>query len=154
MVLPYFASSNGSVNLDVLSLSVGSLPPIFYEVLEPWKRYRTVERPWLYDVIGRLVQRRILDHCYPKLTVFTRSGNPSGRYGLGHGFTSLLGAAWLQMARSLDDNVGQNATYCKLPDCGRRITVEPGQPAPDGEGKDADGNWKRTFAEHTKPARI
>lgn len=98
-----------------------------------------MERPWLYGVIGRTVQERIREHCYPKLTIFTLSGNPSGRFGIGYGFYNLLGAVWLQMAWLLDSD---NATYCKLPDCGRVITIEPGQPAPDSEVKDADGRWK------------
>jgi hypothetical protein len=133
------AKREGPVNLDELSLSIGPLPPIFYKVLESWKRYRSVERPWLYGVIGRTVQERIREHCYPKLTIFTRSGNPSGRFGLGYGFYNLLGAVWLQMAWLLDSD---NETRCKLPDCGRVITIEPGQPAPDSEVKDADGRWK------------
>src|SRR5215213_7119942 len=78
--------------------SIGSLPQIVYKVLESWKRYRSVERPWLYGVIGRTVQERIREHCYPKLTIFTRSGNPSGWFGLGYGFYNLLGAVWLQVA--------------------------------------------------------
>jgi hypothetical protein len=108
-------------------------------VLEPWNRHKTVERPWLYGVVGRMVQTRIREHCYPKFTIFTRGGNPSGRFGLGYGFHNLLGGIWLQMAWLLDSD---NATYCKLYDCGRDITIEPGQAAPDSEFKDADGKWK------------
>jgi hypothetical protein len=133
------AKREGPVNLEELSASLGPLPPIFREVLQAWKRHKTVERPWLYGVVGRTVQTRIREHCYPKLSIFTRSGNPSGRFGLGYGFYSLLGAVWLQMAWSLDHD---NTTYCKLPDCGRDITIEPGQPAPDTELKDAAGKWK------------
>src|SRR5215217_7450030 len=109
------AKHEGPINLDELSASVGSLPPIFWEVWEPWKRHRSVERPWLYGVIGRTVQIRIREYCYPKLVIFTRSDYPSGRFGLGYGFNSLLGAIWLLMAQLLDS---QNVTYCRLPDCG------------------------------------
>jgi hypothetical protein len=133
------AKREGPVNLEELTASVGPLPPIFWKVLQPWERYKTVERPWLYGVIGRLVQERIREHCYPKLTIFTRSGNPSGRFGLGYGFNSLLGAIWLQVAWLLDSD---DATRCKLPDCGRLITIEPGQAAPYSEFKDANGKWK------------
>jgi hypothetical protein len=132
----------GPVNLEELSTSLGPLPPVFWEVLESWKRHKTVERPWLYGVIGRTVQKRIREHCYPKLTIFTRGGNPSGRFGLDYGFYNLLGAVWLQMAWLLDENVGENTAYCKLPDCGRLITIEPGQPAPDTEVKGAGDKWK------------
>jgi hypothetical protein len=133
----------GPVNLEELSTSLGPLPPIFREVLESWKRHKTVERPWLYGVIGRTVQKRIREHCYPKLTIFTRDGKPSGRFGLDYyGFYNLLGAVWLHMAWLLDENVGENATYCRLPDCGRLITIEPGQPASDAEFKGAGDKWK------------
>jgi hypothetical protein len=134
------ARREGPVSLDELSPLVDLLP---LEVLEPWKRQKTVERPWLYGVIARTVHTRIREHCYPKLTIFTRGGNPSGRFGLDYGFNSLLGAVWLQMAWLLDENVGENAAYCKLPDCGRLITIESGQPAPDTMFKDADDKWKR-----------
>lgn len=137
------ARREGPVNLQELSASVGPLPPIFWEVLESWNRHKTVERPWLYGVIGRMVQTRIREHCYPKLTIFTRNNNPSGRFGLGYGFYNLLGVAWLQMAWLLDGNVGENTAYCKLPDCGRLITIELGQPAPDAMFKDAGDEWKR-----------
>jgi hypothetical protein len=136
------ARREGPVNLGELSLSIDLLPPSFRKVLESWKRYRTMERPWLYGVIGRMVQDRIRAHCYPQLTIFTRSGNPSGRFGLGYGFYNLLGAVWLQMAWLLDENIGENMAHCKLPDCGRLITIEPGQAAQEPEFKDAYGKWK------------
>jgi hypothetical protein len=128
--------AEGPVNLEDLSASVGRLP---VEALRPWERHKSTERPWLYGVIGRMIQARIREHCYPKFTIFTRGGNPSGRFGLGYGFYNLLGAIWLQMAWLLDAG---DATYCKLPDCGRVITIEPGQPAPDIKFRDAEGRWK------------
>lgn len=110
------ANRKGPVNLDELSMSLGPLPPAFGEVLQRWKRHKTVERPWLYGVIGDLVQMRLRDHCYPKLVIFTRGGNPSGRFGLSYGFNNLLGAIWFLMAQLLDS---RDVTYCRLPDCGR-----------------------------------
>ena len=126
----------GPINLEELSASLGPLP---IEVLRPSDRHKSMERPWLYGVIGRMIQTRIREHCFPQFTVFTRSGNPSGRFGLGYGFHSLLGAVWLQMAWMLHSD---NATRCKLPDCGRVITIKPGEPASDADFKDFDGKFK------------
>jgi hypothetical protein len=133
------ASREGPVNLDELSMSLGPLPLTFKEVLQPWKRHKTVERPWLYDVIGTMVQMRLRDHCFPKLITFTRGGNPSGRFGLGYGFNSLLGAIWLLMAQLLDS---QNVTYCRLPDCGRIIDFMPGEQLPSDAPKGARKGYK------------
>jgi hypothetical protein len=133
------AKREGPVNLEELSNSLGPLPPIFWEVLEPWKRHKTVERPWLYGVIGRTVQTRIREHCYLKLAIFTRSGNPSGRFGLGYAFDSLLGAIWLLLAQLLDS---QNVTYCRLPDCGRVINFEPGEQVPADAPRGARKRYK------------
>jgi hypothetical protein len=121
------AKREGPVNLDELSMSLGPLPAAFGDVLQPWKRHKTVERPWLYGVIGAMVQTRLREHCFPKLVTFTRSGNPSGRFGLGYGFKNLLGAIWLLMAQMLDS---QNVKHCELPDCGRVINFMPGEPLP------------------------
>lgn len=123
----------GPMNLEELRASLDRLP---LEALRPWERHKSTERPWLYGVIGRMVQTRILEHCFPQFTVFTRSGNPSGRFGLGYGFHSLLGAVWLQMAWMLH---ADNDTRCKLLDCGRVITIRSGEPA---ELRDSDGNLK------------
>jgi hypothetical protein len=129
----------GPVDLEELSASLGPLPPAFEVVLETWKRHNTVERPWLYGVIGRMVQTRIREHCYPKLVIFTQGGNPSGRYGLGYGYNSSLGAIWLLMAQLLDS---QNVTYCRLPDCGRVIEFMPGKPVPTDAPKGARKGYK------------
>ena len=43
------------------------------------------------------------------------------------------------MAWLLDDNLGEDATYCKLPDCGRLITIKSGEPT---ELRDSDGKLK------------
>ncbi len=129
----------GPVNVDELSMSLGPLPPAFGEVLQPRKRHKTVERPWLYGVIGDLVQMRLRDHCYRRPVIFTRGGNPSGRFGLGYGFNSLLGAIWLLMAQLLNS---QDVTYCRLPDCGRVIEFMPGEPLPTDAPKGARKGYK------------
>src|SRR5215204_3953066 len=129
----------GPVNLDELSMSLGPLPAAFGDVLQPWKRHKTVERPWLYGVIGAMVQTRLREHCFPKLVTFTRSGNPSGRFGLGYGFKNLLGAIWLLMAQMLDS---QNVKHCELPDCGRVINFMPGEPLPPDEPRGARKVYK------------
>jgi hypothetical protein len=126
----------GPMKLEELDVSLDRLPP---EVLDRWERHKSTERPWLYGVIGRMIQIRIHEHCFPQFTVFTRSGIPSGRFGLGYGFHSLLGAVWLQMAWMLH---ADNETRCKLPDCGRVITIKPGEPASDANFKDFDGKFK------------
>jgi hypothetical protein len=126
----------GPMKLEELDVSLDRLPP---KVLHRRERHKGTERPWLYDVIGRMIQTRIHEHCFPQLTTFTRGGNPSGRFGLGYGFHSLLGAVWLQMAWMLH---ADNETRCKLPDCGRVITIKPGEPASDANFKDFDGKFK------------
>ncbi len=128
----------GPLDLEELGASLGPLP---WDVVRPWGRHKSVERPWLFGVIARMVQRRLLEHCYPQLTTYTRGGNPSGRFALSLGFHNLLGAAWLQMARLLsaeEDSVRR----CKLPDCRRVIHFEPSEPPPDPKLKDASGRFK------------
>ncbi len=94
-----------------------------------------VYSPALYSVIAQVIQRRLHEHCYPQLTTFTRAGKPSGRFGFGCGFHTLLGAVWLQLAWLLSAE-GQ-PRRCKLPTCRRIIKVEPGQPA--------DPGWRETY---------
>jgi hypothetical protein len=126
----------GPMKLEELDVSLDRLPP---KALHRRERHKSTERPWLYGVIGRMIQIRIYEHCFPQFTVFTRSKIPSGRFGLGYGFHSLLGAVWLQMAWMLH---ADNETRCKLFDCGRVITIKPGEPASDADFKDFDGKFK------------
>lgn len=87
------------------------------------------ERPAFYGLVARMTQRSLLEHCYPQLTTFTRAGRPSGRFGLGYGFHSLLGAIWLQMASLLSSDAAPRR--CRLPDCHRVIHFESGESHPD-----------------------
>jgi hypothetical protein len=99
------------------------------------------ERSAFHDVVGRMTQRRLREHSYPQITTFTRAGRPTGRFGFGYGFHSLLGAVWLQMAWliSADDQPAR----CKLPTCRRVIDFEPAESSPDpGLQRNPRGSYK------------
>lgn len=99
------------------------------------------ERSAFYDVVAMTIQRRLLEHCYPQLTTFTRSGKPSGRFGFNYGFHSLLGAVWLQLAWLLSSE--EQPVRCKLPTCRRVISFELGEAAEDpGLKKNVHGKHK------------
>lgn len=98
------------------------------------------ERPAFYDVVAMTIQRGLLEHCYPQLTTFTRSGKPSGRFGFGCGFHSLLGAVWLQLAWLLSSE--EQPVRCKLPTCRRVISFELGEAAEDPGLKNVHGKHK------------
>jgi hypothetical protein len=95
--------------------------------MKPWRRQQGHERAWLFDVLGGMVQTRLHEHCYPQFNVYTRGGYPTGRFTLTWGFHSLLGAIWLQMAWLLEDE--SSVRFCRVPDCRRVITLEPGKPS-------------------------
>jgi len=112
------------LDLEKLSSEVSSLPA---DALRPWYREQGHEQAWLFGVLGRMIQTRLHEHCYPQFNIITRGGYPTGRFALSWGFHSLLGAIWIQMAWLLE-NEG-SVRFCRLPDCRRVITFEPGEPS-------------------------
>jgi hypothetical protein len=113
------------------------------DAMRPWERKKGHERAWLFGVLGRLVQMRLHEHCYPQFNVYTRGGYPTGRFVLSWGFHSLLGAIWIHMAWLLEA-AESSVRFCRLPDCRRVITFEPGKSADEiGTIKDAEGRFKR-----------
>ena len=123
-------------NLDLEKLS-SKVSPLPADAVRPWERKRGHERAWLFGVLGRMVQMRLREHCYPQFSVYTRGGHPTGRFALSWGFYNLLGAIWLQMAWLLENE--NSVRFCRLPDCRRVITYELGEPSYDikrpGRGK-------------------
>lgn len=116
------------LDLEQLSSEVGPLPAdVMKDVIRPWERKQGHERAWLFGMLGRMTQMRLHEHCYPQFNVYTRGGYPTGRFELSWGFHSLLGAIWLQMAWLLEDE--SIVRFCRLPDCRRVITFEPGEPS-------------------------
>jgi hypothetical protein len=115
---------NEDWELEKLASEVGPLPA---DAMRPWEREQGHERAWLFGVLGRMIQARLHEHCYPQFNIYTRGGYPTGRFVLSWGFHSLLGAIWLQMAWLLEDE--SSVRFCRLPDCRRVITFELGEPS-------------------------
>jgi hypothetical protein len=127
------------LDLEKRSSEVGPLP---VDAMRPWEREQGHERAWLFGVLGRMIQTRLHEHLYPQFNIYTRGGYPTGRFVLSWGFHSLLGAVWIQMAWLLENE--SSVKFCRLPDCRRVITFEPGKSADEiGTIKDADGRFKR-----------
>lgn len=100
------------------------------------------DRSRLAHVIGRLVQMRLEEFCYPRFGPHTRGGVATGRFVLAWGYRGLIGAIWLQMAWLLEE-AGESARTCELPGCLRVIHFESGRSADElGSIKDADGRFK------------
>ena len=114
----------GDLDLEQLSSEVGSLSA---DAMRPWERAQGHERAWLFGVLGRTVQMRLHEHCYPQFNTYTRGGYPTGRFTLSWGFYNLLGAIWLQMAWFLEDE--SSVRFCRHLDCRRVILFEPGEPS-------------------------
>jgi hypothetical protein len=131
----YEAANNGDGPLDLEALSASS-GPLPMKVLRPWERRAGEERRWVLRVVGRMVQTRISEHCYPKLSHY-----PGGRFALSYGFKNLLGAVWLQMAWLLSAHQ-DDITRCELLDCFRVITFEPGEQPPLDAPKGERGKYK------------
>jgi hypothetical protein len=131
-------TSPGDIDLGELSVPMRSLP---------WKEggsqqhRKGEERSWLYGVVAYMVQARLNEYCYPKLTTYTRGGSPTGKFALSWGFKGLIGAIWLQMAWLLEAE-GTRVRRCKLPDCLRVIEFKSGKPPPDEELRGFGGKFK------------
>lgn len=109
----------------------------------PIERRAGEERSWLIRVLGRLVQMRLEEYCYPMFGAQTRGGVATGRFALAWGFRGLIGALWLHMAWLLEAE-SERVRRCKLPGCLRVIHFEPGKSADElGSVKDADGKFRK-----------
>lgn len=106
---------------------VGGMPK---KAMPIWKMRFNGDRQWQLEMVAKTVQMGLAEHCHPLLTVHTNNRLPSGRFSLGYGFKSLLGAVWLQMARLLEDG-GESTKFCRLPECPRLVNFKPGEPVPD-----------------------
>jgi hypothetical protein len=108
------------------------------KALRPWERRAGEERRWSLRGVGNVVQARLTEHCYPKLSHY-----PDGRFALSYGFKNLLGAIWLQMAWLL--SAEGSVTRCALPTCFKVITFGLGEQPPLEAPKGARGKPK-TYA--------
>lgn len=139
-------AGSGPLDLKALEASSRSLPR---QVLRPWERRDGEERSWVLRVVGRMVQTRINEHCYPKLSHY-----PDGRFAMSYGFKNLLGAIWLQMAWLLS---AEDVKRCKLPDCWRVIIFQPGEQPPSDAPKGKRGKYKtylnKEFCNHNCAAK-
>jgi hypothetical protein len=118
----------GELDLKKLSSEIGPLPTNeLVGVMRSWELEPGHERAWLFGVLGRVTQARLHEHCYPQFNIYTRGGYPTGRFVLSWGFHNLLGAIWLQFVGMLEDE--DSVRFCRLPDCRRVITIDPGEPS-------------------------
>jgi hypothetical protein len=145
----YEAATTGEGPLDLEALDAISKPlPI--KARRPWERRAGEERRWVLLVVGRMVQIRANEHCYFKLSHY-----PDGRFVLNPGFKNLFGAAWLQMAWLLES--GDRAKRCKLRDCFRVISFEPGEQPPSDAPRGGRGKYKtradKEFCNHNHAAK-
>jgi hypothetical protein len=140
-------AGEGPLDLEALEASSRSLP---VKALRPWERREGEERRWVLRVVGGMIQTRISEHCYPKLSRYS-----DGHFALSYGFKNLLGAVWLQMAWLLSAEDG--VTRCKLPGCSKVITFEPGEQPPSDAPKGKRGKYKtyanKEFCSHNCTAK-
>jgi hypothetical protein len=114
--------------LDEIAYLADFLPREAFRPFGSKERHAGKERPWLFAVLGRMVQMRLHEHCSPHFSTYVcDDGSATGRFALSWGFKGLLGAIWLHMAWLLEAE-GEHVRSCKLPDCLRVIYFEPGQP--------------------------
>jgi hypothetical protein len=116
--------SDEDLDLGKLTSEVGPLP---HDAKRPQELKQGHERAWLFGVLGRMIQTRLHEHCYPQFNIYTRGLYPTGRFALSLGFHNLLGAIWIQIAWLLESQ--GSVRFCRLPDCRRVITFEPGEPS-------------------------
>jgi hypothetical protein len=141
-----YEALRGRKDLDLAELSARTdrLPT---EALRPWERKPGHERAHLFGVLGRMVQMRLHEHCYPQFNIYTRGGHPTGRYVLTHGFHGLIGAIWIQFAWLLESE-SRHVKFCKLPDCRRVVSFEP------SEDLDADPDAEAHGRRKTRKDRV
>ena len=131
------------LDLDRIDHLADLLPREAFRLVGSRERHAGKERPWLFAVLGRMVQMRLHEHCSPHFSTYVRDdGSATGRFALSWGFKGLLGALWLHVAWLLEAE-GNRVRRCKLPDCLRVIHFEPGQPPDDpGLRKNVRGTYR------------
>lgn len=135
-------TADEDVKLDELSSIAMHVPRKAFAPFGPMKRHIGRERSWLLQVIGKLVQTRLEQYCYPQFGPHTNGGVATGRFSIAWGFRGLIGALWLHLAWLLEAE-GQRVKRCKLPGCLRVIHFEPGQSvAEPGLKKNVRGKYK------------
>lgn len=135
-------TADSEVELDSLLSIASHLPRKAFLPFGPMEQHIGKERSWLLRVIGRTVQLRLEEHCYPLFGARTRNGEATGKFALTWGFRGLVGAIWLHMAWLLEAE-NERVKRCKLPDCLRVICFEPGEPAEDpGLRRNVRGKYK------------
>jgi hypothetical protein len=135
-------TSSEDVPLEELLSFATFLPRKAFVPFGPIERHAGKERSWLLRVIGRLIQMRLDEYCFPQFAVHTNGGIATGKFSLAWGFKGLIGALWLHMAWLLDAE-GQRVKRCKLPGCLRVIHFDPGDPVADpGLKKNVRGKYK------------
>jgi hypothetical protein len=144
-------AGEGPLDLEAFGERVGPIPKNYsmQKARRPWDLRPGEERRWLLRFVGRITQTRLAEHCYPMLSHY-----PDGRFALAYGFKNLLGACWLQMAWLLS---GDSAKRCKLRDCFRVISFEPGEQPPIDAPKGKRGKYKtredKEFCSHNHAAK-
>jgi hypothetical protein len=138
----YEAITNTEIERDELLSVARLLPRKAFLPYGPRGSRLGKERSWLLMVIGRLVQMRLEEYCYPLFGARTQNGEATGDFILTWGFRGLVGAVWLHMAWLLEAE-NERVQRCKLRDCLRVIHFEPGEPAEDpGLRRNVRGKYK------------
>lgn len=135
-------TADEAVDVSGLTAVASLLPRKAFLPFGPLERHEGKERSWLFQVLGRMVQMRLNEHCYPQFSIYTRSGLATGRFALSWGFKGLIGAIWLHVAWLLEAE-GERVKRCKLPGCLRVIRFEPGEaPTDPGLARNVRGRYK------------
>lgn len=138
----YETITNAEVERDGLLSVARLLPSKAFLPYGPVESRLGMERSWLLMVVGRLVQMRLEEYCYPLFGARTHNGEATGDFVLTWGFRGLVGAVWLHMAWLLEAE-NERVQRCKLRDCLRVIHFEPGEPAEDpGLRRNVRGKYK------------
>ncbi len=123
-------TADEDVDVGGLTFVANLLPRKVFEPFGPMERHVGKERPWLFSVLGELVQMRLNEYCYPRFTTYAHNNLATGRFALSWGFKGQIGAIWLHVAWLLGAE-GESVKRCKLPGCLRVIRFESGEPPTD-----------------------
>jgi hypothetical protein len=135
-------TADEDVEIGNLSSTANLLPRKAFAPFGSIERHVGRERPWLFRVLGRMIQLRLDEYCYPQFVAHTHGSVATGEFSLTWGFRGLIGALWLHMAWLLATE-GQLVRRCKLPGCLRVVHFEPGVPiANPGLKKNVRGKYK------------
>lgn len=135
-------TADTEIERDQLLAAARLLPSKAFLPYGPMEQHIGRERSWLFRVLGRLVQIRLEQYCYPLFGAHTHNGEATGKFALTWGFKGLIGAIWLHMAWLLEAE-NERVKRCKLRDCLRVIHFKPGTPAEEpGLKKNVRGTYK------------